>query len=1198
MLKINTNSVKFKIYFLFIVLNLIVFLIGVFLTAHSISIYSEKFLKERLKWQSMKTTMEFNSDRKFMLEKANDIVAHSFKTSFIKKIFPSKEISSIILIKLKNGRIISLKKIKYRYNKYERSMNLSDNIRFYKIINANNMYMYSGFGRDKSDKLISLRVIYWIIHKKSGFIIILNKIITSNFLRSIRIKNHMIANVGVYYGAERSAVSVFKNNRYLGIGQKVTKKQKMVLKNGESVYTSAFAGGIPFYIYNKPILNYDGKIIGILGAGIKKYRWFWSIARFYIPILFFIGLLIFIILIFILYNKKLTDPFYSLLKIITKIDPNNPQKLDLINMYQNKESEFYGLAKAITALNDKIMERQEENYLIVSSINEFSKNISAQDDINSLTIKLINLIVEKMGYSYSWFGVLDESNKEVKIISAYNNGSNYAKNLILKYDNSKYSENLVAKAIKSKSYAVINNVETDLTLPLYKERLLEYKFLSLGAFPIICGTDLIGILAVYSAKNDAFDSIKAGAILSLTNYVAYVLTYLKNFTRSLILSEIAESIMLAIITKNKKDVENQQNLLATFDEKEFLNSMEDNMETDFVEFIIYDRAKNEIKDAMFSKGWDDNIGVSSIAPIPTVFVQKKIANSMLDAYDYQNDEFATDIFKNMMVRDIIIYAFEGPKDIKYLAVTGVKNRRKIFSSGDMDFFRDAINLFASYNEVNILFESLETLLNLLENRENLISKMVAFGVVSIDLTNKTVNIYNDYFAQVFNIDKFLTHISLNEFFESIKVQFEDDTFADDIFQPYIANMYATAIESVKINLKSGIILNMKSNLFLTKDNKVIRLLIFENITDSENYIKTLKKMNNKLNLLYDLANQLSTVFTLEYALKIFAQGLYLVKNEKGGAVSSLHINIFDTVNKQTVTSLICAIKDEGDEEKDDSTMLPGKIIINTNNINYDDYIPNCKLLKNGKINIDIMVNDCEFKGSDGSYTCFSLKVSNEIVGTVSVDSKDKDFFTDEINGFIKEIINIASPVFAKLILIKTNKELAVTDPLTGVYNRRYMYEFAKMEIARAYRNSTDFSMAIVDIDKFKNINDSYGHQIGDDMLVKFTKDLKNVLMRQQDIITRYGGDEFIIILPDTGKQNAINLMEKLRDYFKNKVYVFENDININITISVGVASAEYLLELKVIDSDYDAEALLNGILRSADENLYRAKELGRNRVVG
>ncbi|MHB8292827.1 MAG: cache domain-containing protein, partial [bacterium] len=943
MLKINTNSVKFKIYFLFIVLNLIVFLIGIFLTIHSISIYSEKFLKERLKWQLTKATIELNSDRKFMLGKANDIVAHNFKTSFIKKIFPSKEISSIIIIRLKNGRIISFKKIKHRY---KRGMNLSDNIRFYKIIHAKNKHIYMGFGRDKLDKLISLRVIYWIMHKKSGFIIILNKHISSDFLRSIRVKNHMIANLGVYYGDKRSAGSAFKNNRYLGIGQRATKKQTMVLKNGESVYTSAIAGGIPFYIYNKPILNYDGKIIGILGAGIKEYIWFWYITKFYIPILFFIGLLTFIILIFILISKKFSDPFYKLLEIITKINPNNPQKLDLINMYQNKESEFYELAKAITALNDKIMERQEENYLIVSSIDEFSKNISTYDDVSSLTLKLINLIVEKMGYSYSWFGVLDESNKEVKIISSYdNNDSNYIKNLILKYDNSKYSENLTARAIKSKSYTIINNVETDLTIPLYKERLLEYKFLSLGAFPIICDADLIGILAVYSTKKDAFDSITAGTIFNLTNYVAYVLTYLKKFKRSLILSEMAESIMFSIIAKNQKGIENQQSLLTIFDKKEFLNNMECSLETDFVEFIIYDRAKNEIKDAVFSKRWDDNIGVSSITPAPTAFVQKRIANNMLDAYDYQSDEFATEIFKNMMVRDIIIYAFEGPKNIKYLAVTGVKNRRKIFRGVDMDFFKDGINLFVSYYEIDILFENLESLLNLLENRENLISKMVAFGVVSINLTNKTVNIYNDYFAQVFNIDKFLTPISLNEFFESIKVQFEDETFADDIFQLYIANIYATAIESVKINLKSGIILNMKSNLFLTKDNKVIRLLIFENITNSENYIKTLKKMNDKLNLLYDIANQLSTVFTLEYALKIFAHGLYLVKNEKGDAVSSLHINLFDTVNKQTVTSLICAIKGE---EADD-TELYRKMIIDTNNINYDDYFPNCKLLKNGKI---------------------------------------------------------------------------------------------------------------------------------------------------------------------------------------------------------------------------------------------------------
>lgn len=1183
MLKINTNSIKFKIYFLFIVSSLIIVLIGIFLTVHYISIYNQKFLRERLKSQSMKATMEFNSDKKFMLEKANDIVAHNFRTSFIKKIFPSKEISSIILIRLKNGRIIHFKKLRY---KYEKGISLRDYMRFYKIISIENRHIYTGFGRDKSDKLIELRVIYWLIRKKSGFIIVLNKHITSDFLRNIRLKNHMIANVGVYYGDTRAAVSTLEKGKYLGIGQSATKKQMTVLKNGKSIYTSVVTKGIPFYIYNKPIFNYDGKIIGILGAGIKKYRWFWYISKLYIPIFFFIGLSIFLILIFILVNKKFTDPFYNLLDSIEKIDPNKPQKLDLAAKYQNKESEFYELAKAVTVLNDKMISGQEENSLIVSSIDEFSKNISTHDDLNSITLKLISLIVEKMGYSYAWFGILDEGNKDIKIINAYNNDFNYAKNLILKYDDSKYSQNLAARAIKSESYVVINDVEADYTIPLYKDKLLEYRFLSVGAFPLITYGNVIGIIGMYSRKKDAFDNIKAGAIFNLTDYAAHVLTYLKNLKRSLALSEMAGQILFSSIT-----TEYEMGLVKVYD-KEFLDNLENNLKTDFVEFIIYDKVKNEIKDAIFSKGWNYNIGISSIAPSPTLFVQKRIAENRLDACDYQKDEFAAEVFKNIGVSDIIIYAFEGTGERRYLAVTGVIKRKMAFYNEDLEFFRDGINLFAMHFEINLLFEKLDSSLRLLENRENLINKMVQFGVVSINLTGKTVSLYNDYFAEVFNLDKFSTSISIEELYENIKIMFEDENFAFNMFETYIKNQYVTTIESVEIYLKSGAILNMKSNLFLTKDNKVIRLLVFNNITDSKNYIKDIERINNKLNLLYDLANKLSTVFTLEYALKTFAQGLYLVKNEKGIGVSSLHINIFDTVNKQTVTSLICA----KNGEKTDDTKLPGKIIINTNNVNYGDYLDNCKLLKNGKK--DITVNDCEFRGSDGSYTCFLLKISNEIVGTVSVESKDKNFFTDEINGLIKEIIDIASPVFTKLILIETNKELAVTDPLTGIYNRRYMYEFAKREIARAYRHSTDISMAILDIDRFKDINDNYGHQIGDDILVEFTKDLRNFLMRGQDVITRYGGDEFVVVLPDTGRQNAINLMEKLRSYFGNKVYTLENDIHINITISVGVSSVEYSLEPKATGNNYDTEMLLNDILGFADKNLYKAKELGRNRVVG
>ena len=698
MLKININSIKFKIYFLFIISIFIVFSVSIFLTVYYMSVYSQKFLRERLKSQLMKATMKFSSDRRFMLEKANDIVAHNFRTSFVKKIFPSKEISSVILIRLKNGRIIYFKKLRY---KYERDASITDYARFYKIISTRNSHIYTGFGRDKSDKLIDLRIIYWLIHKKSGFIIVLNNHITSGFLRNIHLKNHMIANIGVYYGDTRTAVSTLEKGKYLGIGQKATKKQMMVLKNGKSIYTSVAAKGIPFYIYNKPIKNYDGKIIGILGAGIKKYRWFWYVSKLFIPIFFLIGLSIFGILIFILVNKKFAGPFYDLLDSIKKIDPNDPRKLDLDGKYQNKESEFFELAKVVTVLNDKIIEKQEENNLIVSNINYFSKIISPSDDLSQVILKLMNLIVERIGYSYAWFGVLDDDGKNIKIINAYNNDFNYTKNLILKYDDSQYSQNLTAKAIKAESYAVINDVEADDTIPLYKDRLLKYGFLSVGVFPMIVYGNVIGVIGVYSSKRDAFDSVKAGAIFNLTNYAAHVLTYLKNLKRSLILSETAEQILFSFVTTE------YETGMVKVDGGEFLDNLENNLKTDFIEFIVYDKIKSEVVEAKFSKGWNYNIGISSIAPSPTMFVRKRVAENRLDAYDYQEDEFATEIFKNMGVRDIMIYAFEGTKGRRYLAVTGAVKRKIVFYNEDLEFFRDGMNLFAMHFEINLLFEKLD-----------------------------------------------------------------------------------------------------------------------------------------------------------------------------------------------------------------------------------------------------------------------------------------------------------------------------------------------------------------------------------------------------------------------------------------------------------------------------------------------------------
>ena len=1215
--KINVNSIKFKIYFLFILSNIIIFSVGIFIVLHYIALYSRKSLKEQLKSNLMSGTMAFLSERNYMLEKANDIIAHNFKSGFIRKTVDYKRISDIILVKIERGKIDYIKK--FESKKYPEKVKISKKYygRLERIISTKNRHIFAGFGRDKPDKLINITVIYRLLHKNNGYLIILNKHVTSDYLKNIRIKKHIPSNLGIYYGFKRSAISFVKNNKYEGLGQNLTKKQIPVLEKGISVYASLNVNGTHFYVYNVPIKNYDGKIIGVFGAGIKQYTWFRHLSKLYASIIFFIALYILTILIFILINKRFSEPFYDLLKSIRNIDPNNPQELNIADKYKNKESEFYEFAKAINVLNNAIVLKQKENSLIMSSINDFSKTVSEKDDFNSLTFKLIDMIVERMGYGYAWFGVLDEDKKEVKIISVYNNDFNYAKNLIFQYgenpDNHEYLQNLTAKAIKLQNYAVINDVENDTTIPArYKTKLLEFKFLSAGSFPLIMHGRVIGIMAIYSSKKGAFDDVKAGAIFDLANYAAYLITYLKNLKRQSLLSEMVERLLFSMTRRQEITDENKTNVNGNsfyssksgsrskqelsreeFMQK-FLNDIEDNMQTDFVEFIVFDVVKSEIIEGIFSNKWVLNLGKSTIEPLPTEFVRKRIIENRLEAYNYQKDDSATEYFKNKGVEDIILYSFEGTENRRYMAITGVIKRSASFYDEDLYFFKNGINFLAEYFGINTLFEKLDSSLELLENRENLINKMAEFGIVSINLTDKTVNLYNDYFALAFNIDKFSSPLELNEFYEKIKDAFEDKNFAKTIFETYINNKYTATLESIEMNLKNGIILSMKSNLFSTKDKSVIRFLVFGDVTNLKNNIK-------RLNLLNNLSYKLSMVFTLEYAIKTFAEGLCSIKKQGGGMVDSLHINIFDAVNKKTVTSLIYDRK-KGSPPETDNSENADKIILKTANIDYEDYLSNCKLLKNEKNNdLDDTVNSCEFKGTAGSYMCFPLKISDELAGTISIDSEDKHFFTQEIIDLIKEIINIASPVFAKLILIETNRELALTDSLTGIHNRRFMYEFVKREIVRASRNSTSLSFAILDVDKFKNINDNYGHNIGDIMLVEFTNDLKSILLRKQDIITRYGGDEFVVVLPDTSKEKATNLMEKLRVYIENKIYTPKDNLNLNITISVGVSGIEQFFHDKsgeIKEINYDPDEILNGLLKIADDNLYRAKELGRNKVVG
>jgi len=159
--------------------------------------------------------------------------------------------------------------------------------------------------------------------------------------------------------------------------------------------------------------------------------------------------------------------------------------------------------------------------------------------------------------------------------------------------------------------------------------------------------------------------------------------------------------------------------------------------------------------------------------------------------------------------------------------------------------------------------------------------------------------------------------------------------------------------------------------------------------------------------------------------------------------------------------------------------------------------------------------------------------------------------------------------------------LVVADGLTGLHNRRFFDDFLEREVARSARRGTPLSVALIDIDHFKAINDKHGHLAGDAVLRELANRLSREI-RREELLARYGGEELAVVFPDTAFEDAIGACERLRDIVAGEPFP-SRDGAIAVTISIGVACGAGAVE---------AESLL----RIADENLYAAKEAGRNLV--
>ncbi len=268
----------------------------------------------------------------------------------------------------------------------------------------------------------------------------------------------------------------------------------------------------------------------------------------------------------------------------------------------------------------------------------------------------------------------------------------------------------------------------------------------------------------------------------------------------------------------------------------------------------------------------------------------------------------------------------------------------------------------------------------------------------------------------------------------------------------------------------------------------------------------------------------------------------------------------------------------------------------------------CIIAKNGKralelsqsdVPPDLILLDVVMPEMTGHEVCVKLKSnpSTKDIPVIFITAKaDVD---EETKGLKMGAVDfIAKPFSPSIVQARVTNHLQlkiqrdmllrlnVTDPLTGIANRRFFDDTLVYECNSAVRSQTLLSLIMIDIDYFKEINDTEGHLFGDDCLQKIAKELSRSVTRSTDLVARYGGEEFVVVLPVTDSQGAYAIADIMRKNIENLVFSFKSsDRKITISLGVGTLSRS---------DGLDPEKLIE----TADKKLYEAKQSGRNKVCG
>ncbi|WP_237132016.1 diguanylate cyclase [Pseudohongiella sp. O18] len=226
---------------------------------------------------------------------------------------------------------------------------------------------------------------------------------------------------------------------------------------------------------------------------------------------------------------------------------------------------------------------------------------------------------------------------------------------------------------------------------------------------------------------------------------------------------------------------------------------------------------------------------------------------------------------------------------------------------------------------------------------------------------------------------------------------------------------------------------------------------------------------------------------------------------------------------------------------------------------------------------------CPHHESDASSICIPLLAQSDIVGLLTLRFENPRLLV-ESQVRAELVATHTSAALASIILREALQQQSIRDPLTGLFNRRYLEITLERELTRAERSKASLSIMMLDVDHFKSFNDQFGHQAGDHVLKEFGQVLRKQV-RGEDIPCRYGGEEFLVAMPNTSADEAKMRAEEIRQQLTNLSLAFQGQPLPRITISVGVAA--YPMHA----SDRDA------LIHIADNALYSAKKQGRDRVV-